>query len=277
MCERALLATPPTCDDRLLRAYVQDPAGGAELGLDRRWLDDGRHQLGPHALLLRGGGEVRLLLAVADDDAPDLRDGAPEAADALHGVVRVLALHPLANLMKPNNGFRNLRPYVEKKIQDHALKFGMLRNNQLSRWASRVSAYTVLVYRPDRRQVRATDVTGQPLLSLRLQMRRTRKVSSFHPSVNKEIFFLVVHGSVAKRGAPISTRARRIFQFIFFRERLSARQTFSCCMVISEVSLATYPIGASQKCTHKSVLLQHETNRICESNLGGPNNANHCA
>jgi len=64
-----------------------------ELGLDGRGLDDGV-QVGPHGHLVYA--VVRALAAVAGG-APDLRDDLPERADALQGVVRTLASHPLAN------------------------------------------------------------------------------------------------------------------------------------------------------------------------------------
>lgn len=64
------------------------------LGLDGRGLDDGV-QVGPHRHAV-----VRPFTLAAGDDAPDLRDGSPERADVLQGVVRFLAPHPLANLTK---------------------------------------------------------------------------------------------------------------------------------------------------------------------------------
>ena len=70
-----------------------------ELGLDGRGLDDGV-QVGPHGYLVYA--VVRALAAVAaggSGGAPDLRDDPPERADALQGVVRILAPHPLANLI----------------------------------------------------------------------------------------------------------------------------------------------------------------------------------
>ena len=72
---------------------------GIELGLDGRGLDDGV-QVGPHGHLVYA--VVRALAAVAaggSGGAPDLRDDPPERADALQGVVRILASHPLANLI----------------------------------------------------------------------------------------------------------------------------------------------------------------------------------
>ena len=68
---------------------------GIGLGLDGRGLDDGV-QVGPHGHLVYA--VVRALAAVAGG-APDLRDDPPERADALQGVVRILASHPLANLI----------------------------------------------------------------------------------------------------------------------------------------------------------------------------------
>jgi len=70
---------------------------GIGLGLDGRGLDDGV-QVGPHRHIV--DAVVGALVAVADSGgAPDLRDDPPEHADALQGVVRILAPHPLANLI----------------------------------------------------------------------------------------------------------------------------------------------------------------------------------
>ena len=66
------------------------------LGLDGRGLDDGV-QVRPHHAV------VRAFSLAAGDDAPDLRDGPPERADVLQGVVCFLAPHPLANLGKKIN------------------------------------------------------------------------------------------------------------------------------------------------------------------------------
>ena len=65
---------------------------------DWRWLDDGV-QIGPHSLRLLRGAVGELFAGGGDGDAaPNLRDGSPEAADALKSVVGLLAPHPLANL-----------------------------------------------------------------------------------------------------------------------------------------------------------------------------------
>ena len=66
---------------------------GIGLGLDGRG-----HLVGPHRHLV--DAVVGALAAVAGSGgAPDLRDDPPERADALQGVVCILAPHPLANLI----------------------------------------------------------------------------------------------------------------------------------------------------------------------------------
>lgn len=70
------------------------------LGLDGRGLDDGV-QVGPHRHLV--DAVVRAFSLAAAGDAPYLRDGPPERADVLQGVVCFIAPHPLANLGKKKN------------------------------------------------------------------------------------------------------------------------------------------------------------------------------